>query len=511
MFYPTCQKRGFSALPSRLCSVFSITALCLSLAFAPSISAAAAPESVDEAELRRQIPIESNSIENWPDGPVVSAQSAILIEAGTGTVLYEKNANEALFPASTTKIMTALLAIENSSLDETVTFSHDAVFSVPWDGSKIAIDEGEELSMEECLNAILIRSANEVTNAVAEHVGGSMPAFVDMMNTRAKELGCTNTNFINANGLHDTNHYTTAHDLAMIGRAFFANELLCKMSTTKTLHLYPTDKQPDEILEHNKNLMLPGAKYAYEYLVGGKTGYTDQALSTLVTCAEKDGMKLICVVLREHAPSQYEDTITLFNYGFSNFELMNISETETKYNIDNNALYYSTNDVFGNSSPILSLNKQDYIVLPKTASFAEVVSSINYDTLKEGCVAEIQYTYNGIPIGAASVNLAAAGTSSYDFEDVITDDDAYGEQPQKGNVIFINIVKVFLWVIGIAGALIAILFLRAFFLNYQFSGRDSRRRWRRRKRKRKPTIHQTRTQVRRRQARRPNRFRDYDY
>lgn len=495
----------------RVLSILCIFSFAASLFFPFSLYASAAPDDIDEEEARRQIPIESNSIENWPDGPVINAQSAILIEAGTGTVLYEKNANEALYPASTTKILSCLLAIENCELNEIVSFSHEAVFSVPKDGSKIAIDVGEELTMEECLNAILIRSANEVTNAVAEHVAGSIPAFVEMMNERAKQLGCTNTNFVNANGLHDDNHYTTAHDLAMMGRAFFANELLCRMSVTKVLHLYPTDKQPDEIWENNHNQLLPGSKYAYEYLVGSKTGYTDQALSTLVTCAEKDGMRLICVVLKDKAPSQYEDTITLFNYGFSNFEPVNISQTETKYNIDNTALYYSTNDIFGNTSPILSLDTSDYIILPKTASFSDVTSSINYNTVKENCIAEIEYSYHGAYIGSARIHLAESNKASYDFEEVMADTQDTEGVPKKKNVIFINIVKVFLWIIGIAGGLIVILFLRAFFLNYQFDSRDSRRRWKRRRRKRRQTIYQTRTQIRRKKAKRPNRFRDYDF
>lgn len=509
MLFFTYRKNHVFYFIYKIFSILLIFLFGFSLWFQASLFPFAAPQDVDEEAVRRQIPIESNSIENWPDGPVISAQSAILIEAETGTVLYEKNANEALYPASTTKILSCLLAIENCELDETVTFSHDAVFSVPVDGSKIAIDVGEELSMEDCLNAILIRSANEVTNAVAEHVAGSMPAFVDMMNERAKELGCTNTHFANTNGLHDADHYTTAHDLAMIGRAFFANELLCKMSVTKVLHLYPTEKQPDEIWENNHNLLLPGSKYAYEYLVGSKTGYTDQAQSTLVTCAEKDGMKLICVVLKEKAPAQYEDTITLFNYGFSNFELVNISETETRYNIDTNTSYYSTNDIFGNSSPILSLSTQDYIVLPKTASFSDVVSTINYDTAKEGCVAEIEYTYHNVYIGSASVKLAESNVSAYDFEDVMTDTAEEGETPKKKNVIFINILKVFLWIVLIAGGLILLLFLRAFLLNYQLNGRDSRRRWKRRKRRRRQSVYQIRNK--RKRAKRPNRFRDYDF
>ena len=175
----------------------------------------------EEFELRKTLPIQSNEIENWPDGPIVGAQGAILMEANTGTILYEKNIHEKLYPASTTKIMTCLLAIENCSLDEMVTFSADAVFGIEPGSSNAGIDVGEQISMEECLYIILMYSANEVTAGVGEHIAGSMDAFIDMMNQRAKELGCLNTHFNNSNGLPDEEHYTTPYDLALIAKEFY--------------------------------------------------------------------------------------------------------------------------------------------------------------------------------------------------------------------------------------------------------------------------------------------------
>lgn len=495
MFPLVYNKKNLLYFIYKLFTILLLFIFYLTLWFQTSLISYAAPDAIDEETIRKQIPIESNSIENWPEGPVISAQSAILIDANTGTILYEKNAHDMLYPASTTKIMSALLAYENCELDETVTFSHEAVFSVPWDGSKIAMDEGEELPMEDCLNAILIRSANEVTNAVAEHVSGSIPDFVELMNQRAKELGCLHTNFANANGLHNENHYTTAYDLAMIGRAFFSNELLCKMSTTKLLHLYPTEKQPDEILEHNHNQLLPGKKYAYEYYVGGKTGFTDQALSTLVTCAQKDELKLICVVLKEKAPAHYEDTITLFDYGFSNFEALNISQIETKYQIESNNLYHTTNDIFGNSNPILNMDTNDYIVLPKTASFDDVTSTLNYDVDKKNCAAQIDYFYHETHLGSASILLTENLNDSYYFEEVTTD---LEEKAPTNNIIFINIFKIILWILLVATGLILFILLRSFLHSYQINGRDSRRKWKQRRKKR-------------RRPKRPNRFRDYDF
>ena len=269
----------------------------------------------ERLELQRAMPIESNQVPNWPAGPVVGAESAILIEAETGTILYEKNIHQKEYPASTTKILTALIASERCGMNEIVTFSHDAVFDTPRDSSHIAMDVGQELTMEQCLNAILIRSANEVCFATAEHITGTTDwsVFADIMNKRATELGCLNSHFSNPNGLPDENHYTTAYDLAMIGRAFFANEMLCKITLIRRMEFPATDKLPQGKLEVNLMKIIPGGEYAYEYLVGCKTGYTEDARSCLVSCAEKNGLRLICVVMKDEAPYQYEDTISLFN------------------------------------------------------------------------------------------------------------------------------------------------------------------------------------------------------
>ncbi len=437
----------------------------------------------------RSLTVESNQIANWPEGPIVGAESAILMEAETGAILYAKNIHQKEYPASTTKILTCLIAAERCSLSEEVTFSYDAVFDTPRDSNHIAIDPGEALTMEQCLNAILIRSANEVSFAVAEHITGEgWEPFGEIMNERAKELGAINSNFVNPNGLPDENHYTTAYDLAMIGRGFFANEMLCKMSTTYRLEIPATSKQPDDIVEVSSNKLINGG-YKYEYLVGCKTGYTNDARSCLVSCAEKDGMKLICVVMRDEAPYQYEDTIALFNYGFSNFDKINVSQTETKYNIDNAGFFYSDNDIFGSSKPILSLNEDDCIILPKTASFKDTVSTISYDTENENQAALITYTYNDTYIGSASVDLATDQNNTYSFDSsTSTSPDNSTEKtntPKEApSFIFINIIKLVLWIVGVIIVVGLIIFAIIFFKNYQFERRNTRFAWRMDRRKR---------------------------
>lgn len=445
---------------------------------------ASASDMMEQAENRKSLPVQSNEIENWPDGPAIGAEAAILMEANTGTILYAKNINERLYPASTTKILTCLIAAEQADLNDIVTMSNEAVFSVPVDGSKIYLDVGEQITVDEALQATLIASANDAANGLAELIGGSLEGFADIMNERAKELGCTNSNFVNSNGLYDDNHYTTAHDLAMICCAFFNNELLCKYSSTTRLHLKATATQPDDIIEFSKNKLYEGGDYAYEYLVGSKTGYTDEARQTLVSCAEKNGMKLVCVILKEETPYQYEDTVSLFDYGFGNFQMINVSESNSEYVIDNANFFNTDNDIFGSSKPILSLNKNDYIILPNTVELSDAESTISYDVTDENQIASINYTYNGVAVGSVSVDLASDSVSTYRFDSAVSETTEDSAEEPTDTIIFINVKTVILWILGIAGGLIAIFVLRAFINNYHFARkrkkrlRKSRRRYR---------------------------------
>ena len=551
-------------------AVMGISAICL---FASQgLSATAATIKEENIAYNQSLAVQSNAVANWPTGPVISAESAILMDADTGAILYAKNIHQKEYPASTTKILTTLIASERCSMDEIVDFSYDAVHDIDPGSNHIAIEPGEQLTMEECLNAILIRSANEVSFAVAEHISGTTwQDFGDIMNERAKELGCVDSHFVNPNGLPNEDHYTSAYDLAMIGRAFFANEALCKMTMTHMLHILPSERQPDDIMEVNKMELIPGGKYAYPYLVGCKTGYTDVARSTLVSCAEKDGMKLICVVMKDENPNYYEDTISLFDYGFSNFQRVNISQTETKYNIDNAGSFYSGNDIFGNSKPILQLNQNDSITLPNTITFWDAVSTISYDNTEPGQAAVITYTYNDVVLGTASIDFTASEKGSSVFGDETTGttdgaeataatqepDGTGATQPTEGAaadepagegggiptatqptasgeedtasggpaVIFINVIKVFFWILGIAAAIFLVLLIRAFIKNYHFAHRSTRLTWRfgrRRKRsrsryrsvdqdlqsRRREAIRQAK---KRRKPKKPNRFRDLDF
>lgn len=455
------------------------------------------PKAASDKELllehNRSLPIQSNEVADWPTGPVVGAESAILMEAETGTILYAKNIHQHQYPASTTKILTTLIVSEQcTDLDEIISFSHDAVFDTPRDSSHIAMDVGQELTLEQCLNAMLIRSANEVCYALAEHITGTTDwsVFAEIMNQRAQELGCVDSHFANPNGLPDENHYSSVYDLAMIGRAFFDNEMLCRITLTRRMEFPATEKLPQGKLEINNMKIIPGGEYAYEYIVGCKTGFTDDARYCLVSCAEKDGMRLICAVMHDEEPYQYEDSIALFEYGFSNFEKVNVSQTETRYNIDDTGLFYSGNDIFGSSRSFLSLNKDDFIILPKTASFSDAQSSISYETEHENQAAVINYSYHGVDIGSARVNFTADKEEN-DIFAAFPETDLI-EEDSDSPVIFINTLGIRI-VLGVLGAVFLIwLILQILRRYFAFSRRKRRRRRGARSRRRSANFRQFR-------------------
>lgn len=470
------------------CKITAVTGTCiLSLLMSPALTlnAASLDELTAARESRMSLPVQTNEIENWPQGPAIGAQSAILMEATTGTILYAKNIHEAQFPASTTKILTCLVAVEHAALDEVVTFSREAVFSIPRGSSNMGMDAGQAISLQDCLYGILVGSANEVSNAVAEHVGGSIEGFAKLMNEKARELGCEDSNFANANGLHDDNHYTSAYDLATIARAFYQNELLAKISNTPSYHFEPTPTQPDDFILRTHHKLVTN-EYKYEGIQGGKTGYTDMARQTLVTCAEQNGMKLICIIMKEESPNQFADTIELFNYGFSNFQMVNVMDNETKYNIDHSDFFQTKSEVFGSTKPILSVDTESNLVLPKTAVFTDTESAISYHDQENGNIATIEYTYNGAYVGSASINTSAAQTEAYDFTSVPADSDSETVAPdapaEKENVIFVNIKKVLLFLLCAGGFLILLFVIRSVILNYSFSRRRKSRLRRRRRR-----------------------------
>ncbi|KRQ86008.1 D-alanyl-D-alanine carboxypeptidase DacF precursor [Caloramator mitchellensis] len=265
----------------------------------------------------------------------ISAEGAILVDLNSDTILYEKNKNLKLPMASTTKIMTALLALEKCKLEDKVIIGSKPPFA---DGSKIYLLEGEELTIEQLLNALLIESANDAGQAIAEYISGSEEEFAKLMTKRAEELGCRNTNFVNATGLYDLNHYTSAYDLYLITKKAFEFPAFRDIIAKKKYIIPPTNKQPETRYIYNHNKLLNGNKrYHYEWADGVKTGYTIKAKHSFVGSATKNGRTLIAVVLKSDA-TYYADVINLFNYGYNEFKDYLVIDKNTA------ATYISIND-----------------------------------------------------------------------------------------------------------------------------------------------------------------------
>lgn len=456
----------------------------------------------DAMEANKLLPVQSNDIVGWPPGPVVSAYSAILIDADTGVILYEKNSHERMYPASTTKLLTCLLAMEDpkSNLNDMVSFSYDAVMSIPRDGSNMGMDAGEKMTLEECLYGVLVVSANEVANAIAEYVSGDIASFVDLMNKRAKELGCVDSHFNNPHGYSDPEHYTSAYDLAMIGREFFDDELLSKISRTPTYHWYATDTQPDDIILGSTNYFMKGRKYC-EGLVGSKTGFTDESRQCLVTACQRNGLKLICVVMSEETPYQYDDTLTLLNYGFSNFDLVKVKDNEFRYTITKDSFFHSSSDVFGNSDDFLVLDDVSKIIVPKTVSFEELNSKINYNNSTGNKLASIDYSFNNIYLGSASILFVSDSKDSFTF-----DENYIEELNQEEEPTFIYVNHIIYGLISIVIIFFIITVIHKILSNYHF-GSSSLGYKKRSKRKRNATKYKI--DKKRMKNRKPSRRSDY--
>ena len=273
--------------------------------------------------------VTTNGIQGWPQASDISSTAAIVMETSTNTVLYSKNADQALYPASAVKVMTCLMALENSRLDDQVTMTATGVSGVTDGGANISAQLDEVFTMEQCLYAIMVASANDIALQVAEHISGSVEDFVAAMNTRAQELGCTNTVFTNPTGLPDENQHTTAHDMALIMEAAMANDTFRTIAQTTSYTIPATNVSGgDRVLTNNFTMINSSSDSYYEPCIGGKEGYTEASGSTLVCEASKNNMKLVCVVLNGASGVTDDEAIALLNYGFDNFTPLTLPDDD---------------------------------------------------------------------------------------------------------------------------------------------------------------------------------------
>lgn len=369
---------------------------------------------------------------DWPLDTGCQSEAGIVMDLDSGAVLFAQNIHVQEYPASITKLLTALVVVENASMDEQVTFSHDAVYNVEsGSGNKLQLEEGDVLSVKDCLYVMLLQSSNQAANALAEHVGGSREAFADMMNEKAASLGCRESHFVNPSGLNDPEQLTSAYDMAQIGAAVFGNPTLLEICSTTSATLPPTINNPNGrtySMEHK--LVVTGDSSDENYYpsaVAGKTGYTSLAGQTLVTYAEQDGRRQVAVTLKSTQRTHYSDTKTILDFGFARFKNVSVAENETDYVTGEEPVTigdetYSPSDLY--------LDEKAVVTLPNDAQFSDADKYLQTEipaSHPEGAVARIIYTYNDRQIGVAGVYSTKAASAPVSAEDG-TDNETAGSE-----------------------------------------------------------------------------------
>ena len=405
--------------------------------------------------------IQSNDIEGWAKGPQIYSEAGIVMDIDSGAVLYAKNIDNPHYPASITKILTALVALENSELTDTVTVKEEDVEFIKKGDNHIGLKVGEEITMEDALYGTLLASGNEVAHAVASSLEGGYDNFLIMMNEKVKALGCKNSNFTNTHGLHEDNHYTSARDMALIGAEAFKNPDFRRITGTLqyTIPVTNITNETRTFQQHHRMLFDYRSQY-YEYCVGGKTGYTDDALNTLVTFATKDDVNLVAVVLRTHGSGNtYVDTKAMLDYVFENFTKIPVTQSMV------------------NVKGLDAINEKAYVMLPEGITFDDLEVNVEMPTEVGVMTGFAEYSYEGTVVGKVGFTI----TKEYH-------DDLHGiEEPkeekqkkEEGEPVIIIVLKVILAIFLIIVLLFLLLVAYAIYKRKQ--RRKRRAEMRRRKR-----------------------------
>ena len=332
----------------------------------------------------------------------VYSEGAVLLETLTGKVLYGKNENEKLYPASTTKILTAIIAIEHYNLTDKITANKSAITAIPSGYSNAAIQPGESLTVEELLQLFLIHSANEVGYIFAEDISGSIDNFANLMNKKAIEIGCKNTHFTNPSGIHNAEHYSTAYDMALIAQYCMKNTAFRNIVSMTSCTIQPTDKYEKRYFKNTNDLLDSKSRYYYENAIGIKTGFTTQAKNCLIAGSKKDNMELITVALGAEATAdgrsvRYVYNINLFNYGFENYKIQKINTANTE--IQNLTIENATKDT--KNLPLL-LKDDIYALVPTNIDLStlkydiDINSNVSAPITENDVLGKITYTIDGI-------------------------------------------------------------------------------------------------------------------
>lgn len=345
---------------------------------------------------------------DWPGDVSIEADAGIIMDAHSGAVIYGKNIHSTFSPASITKVLTALIALERCSMDDVVTFSQNAVYNVESNSSSAGYDVGDQATVEDLLYALLLKSANEAANALAEHISGSTEEFAKLMNETAASLGCQDSNFSNPSGLNDDSHYVSAYDMALITRRAFEDERFCKIVSTTYYELPPNKQNPEGqgISPGNKMVKKNWPDQYRADVIGGKTGFTSIALNTLVICAEQKDTRFVTVILHSQG-TQYDDTKRLLDFGFRNFQSVKISDYDKTYSSIGEDL--KINGLPTSQNEVLTVDPESRVILPKTADFSETTALLDYNlpaAAPPGAIACVNYTLGERPIGQAYLTLS---------------------------------------------------------------------------------------------------------
>ncbi len=345
----------------------------------------------------------------WPKSPKLESESVFVIENSTDAVMIEKDADTKRYPASTTKILTALLAIENCDMNEIVKFSEKAV-TLEEAASNIKAQAGEKMPMRDVLYGLMLASGNECANAIAEHVAGSVKKFAKMMNQRAQEIGCTGSHFSNPHGLYADDHYTTARDMALIAQEAYNNSTFLDIISTKSYTAAPTNKDDAPKIFNNTNLLIDEESDYYQPdVIGGKTGYLDEAGRCLVTYAKHDGFTVISVQFKGPYEGIFAEAKKLLNYTFKNFSLKNVAENERRFSDAVEGAKVSLDP----SARIMTLNSIPFDQLESELIFVDDMSVERKADAQISAAMEpgrtlyaaIDYRYAGHDLGSVNVYL----------------------------------------------------------------------------------------------------------
>lgn len=434
--------------------------------------------------------------EGWPEAPEVNAGAAILYEASTGTVLYAKNADVELYPASITKIMTGLLVAEYGRMSDTVTYSYDAIYTnLEWGAMTMGISMDEQISVMDSFYGMMLQSANDAANGLAEYISGTNEAFAALMNSRAKEIGAYNTNFSNPSGLFGADHYTTCYDMALIMAEAIKNRTFMTVATTMYYEGEPTNRYDQYRFFYQQHKFKPNAAYEYDGFVCGKTGYVDQSGNTLVTYCERDGMQLIAVVMKDNNPGHYVDTTLLMDYGFDNFKLCQIDGSLLSGEESSDYLSGSEG-LFEQAGFSIEENHDSVIIIPQTAELSDVECSLNYlpDSAEENgnIIADIIYSYNGMTVGTGTLEFVPTKEEfsdpkdieeSLEAEETVGETEGSTEEESKGKEIIITVAQVILFIAIVLAVIIIVIVLAVYFNPARARARRVRRRRRARQKK----------------------------